>query len=654
MASHPDDTISKRVVWVQDEDTLKWVLVELSAEGAQDPGDYDDVRVPLSNKPSSRLWSRDKTTGKWQNLLVEAYKEEQADAEIHRALPSEQHHQGGEKLPSKPKHRGASSVPSVHQKYAMRLSGGKRDPHPYQDTITEEEDQGQYDLNNEREEDGIKYHTVKPSDTFQFICLKYKVSADALRRANDFSGSTLQFPKKLVIPSSSKDDKKKDDLPQQKQSDSNVETVRDVSSFVPEKPTIGSPPRTSNININCRVEEEVKYHWVEPDDSLRWICLKYKVTANDLRLANKFSGSNLKLAPKKLIIPKPSPKKSHRPTRQRKLKSNGSVSSVDSFLTSSIMSTNSIPAKEGDSITNLSFIGNGESYLNLGSQGSGTVGPAPVAMVHLSGARKLFDQMSCDTDSDMDEEEEAPTYINNNRHANGVRYHDVKPSDTVEYLCLKYRLSASALRRANIGLTGRNLQTGPKRLIIPSSIVSNPMSTSYKRKETHETDIVSLTTYDDDTNTIALSDGHSTVTDQFQSLSLLNDCQEDEGVYHDVQPNDTLQGICLQYGISAYELRRANNFRGLNLRSAPESLVIPKNGRNHKKDFKTMTEYEKVQALIANLPISRQTKKPILSYDEARTYLEFNDWNFDQALRNAKVDAEWSSQKTRTPDKSAW
>jgi hypothetical protein len=128
-----------------------------------------------------------------------------------------------------------------------------------------------------------------------------------------------------------------------------------------------------------------------------------------------------------------------------------------------------------------------------------------------------------------------------------------------------------------------------------------------RRKDTHDTETVTtLTTYssytfDDETNTIALSDclsdGYSTITDQISSIggrgfadcmsvgastladqiredtiadhiSSLN-IQDDEPLYHDVRPNDTLQGVCLLYGISAHELRRANKFRGLNLNQAP-------------------------------------------------------------------------------------
>jgi LysM repeat protein len=170
--------------------------------------------------------------------------------------------------------------------------------------------------------------------------------------------------------------------------------------------------------------------------------------------------------------------------------------------------------------------------------------------------------------------------------------------------------------------------------------------------ETQDTEsVTTFTTYssftfnDDETNTIALSDclsdGHSTIADQTSVLgqNSISEDLEEETLYHDVQPNDTLQGVCLLYGISARELRRANNFRGLNLNQAPERLVIPRNKRDRsKKDFASMTENEKVQTLMSHLPVSRRTKKPLLSYDQARQYLMTNNWNFNQTLRNMQVD----------------
>ena len=44
-------------------------------------------------------------------------------------------------------------------------------------------------------------------------------------------------------------------------------------------------------------------------------------------------------------------------------------------------------------------------------------------------------------------------------------------------------------------------------------------------------------------------------------------------LYHDVQPDDTVQSICAKYGCNATQLRKANNFKGGDL---PARLVIPK------------------------------------------------------------------------------
>merc|ERR1711982_118442 len=44
-------------------------------------------------------------------------------------------------------------------------------------------------------------HLVLPSDTFQGICLNYKISPTKMRQVNNFSGSNLLLaPKKLKIP----------------------------------------------------------------------------------------------------------------------------------------------------------------------------------------------------------------------------------------------------------------------------------------------------------------------------------------------------------------------------------------------------------------------------------------------------------------------
>jgi hypothetical protein len=54
-------------------------------------------------------------------------------------------------------------------------------------------------------DDNFLWHIITPTDTFQGICLKYKVSATVLRRLNHFSGSNLALtPNPLRIPRPSK------------------------------------------------------------------------------------------------------------------------------------------------------------------------------------------------------------------------------------------------------------------------------------------------------------------------------------------------------------------------------------------------------------------------------------------------------------------
>lgn len=49
---------------------------------------------------------------------------------------------------------------------------------------------------------GARHHDVAPTDTFQGLCLRYKVTPTELRRANRMMGSNLKLaPARLVIPS---------------------------------------------------------------------------------------------------------------------------------------------------------------------------------------------------------------------------------------------------------------------------------------------------------------------------------------------------------------------------------------------------------------------------------------------------------------------
>ena len=65
---------------------------------------------------------------------------------------------------------------------------------------------------------------------------------------------------------------------------------------------------------------ELIEHIVLPSDTIQGICIQYKISATKLRQVNIFSGSSLKLAPKRLLIPVPI----------SKLKLNSSFHSSDS------------------------------------------------------------------------------------------------------------------------------------------------------------------------------------------------------------------------------------------------------------------------------------------------------------------------------------
>ena len=121
-----------------------------------------------------------------------------------------------------------SSLLISHQRYQL---SGMQDV-PKEDSIAKERDQCALP-DGDQEEDTVRYHIVKPGESLQFICSKYKVSEDTLREANNISGSKLRLAQQLIIPSSTKDNKQVDlkietQILEQKQRA--VETVEDIPS----------------------------------------------------------------------------------------------------------------------------------------------------------------------------------------------------------------------------------------------------------------------------------------------------------------------------------------------------------------------------------------------------------------------------------------
>jgi hypothetical protein len=116
----------------------------------------------------------------------------------------------------------------------------------------------------------------------------------------------------------------------------------------------------------------------------------------------------------------------------------------------------------------------------------------------------------------------------------------------------------------------------------------------------------------------------------------------DDYIEHLVEEHDTFQGLCLRYKITSTELRQANGgFSGTNLKLAPNPLRIT---RNHNLVLVVNRPAEESTALQLHQESTalqlRQLKKtcPGLSNSEAKSYLELNDGNLEEAISNAQED----------------
>ena len=245
-------------------------------------------------------WKFDAVKGRWvKQVIADAVKiapaqKVQVD---HRQLP---------RCPFMPDDRWTSSsspTAAPRQKYHR---SGKKDVRKAPATVssgarTTDADtgaKGQHGLHDDGEDVETRYYIVKPGESFLFVCLKYKISATALRKANNLSASKVKHGQRLIIPPSFKSDKKLKDLPHKQKE---IESNRDVKTVdhIPSSPTLQRRPTipTSNIEddnkqdelsqkkqiefstaitkeppptpvIKRREEEEVQYHWVE----VRYIC----------------------------------------------------------------------------------------------------------------------------------------------------------------------------------------------------------------------------------------------------------------------------------------------------------------------------------------------------------------------------------------------
>jgi hypothetical protein len=111
---------------------------------------------------------------------------------------------------------------------------------------------------------------------------------------------------------------------------------------------------------------------------------------------------------------------------------------------------------------------------------------------------------------------------------------------------------------------------------------------------------------------------------------------ETDMIVHDIQPTDTFEGICIRYKVSPTALRQANSgFQGSNLAAAPNPLVIPiDEGHRYSQQNLVVDTLDTAEQKLAKM----QRSCPRLSKTEAKSYLELNDWDINEAFKDAHED----------------
>jgi len=393
---------------------------------------------------------------------------------------------------------------------------------------------------------GIRYHDVEPSDTMLSICSKYGITARELRQANfGLSGSNVQGgPKRLIIPAaagSSSDQAKSQPTPKQQRRQEHEENIGEAdkdgeSLHGRAKDNLQRSSIVKKIidtTSDRRFSDMVRYHDVEPSETISSICSKYNITARELRQANfGLSGSNVQGGPKRLIIP---------------AAAGSSSDQAKSQPTQSQEQEQEQPQDQHEEKK--------EEPQLLEEEGTDAL--AKDNLQRTSIVKKVIDTTSGRRFSEM------------------VRYHDVDQSDTMSSICLKYGITARELRQANFGLSGSNVQGGPKRLIIPAAAgrttaqaKPQPIPQQKQERQEHEEKIDEA---DGDGESLQRT---SIVKKVFDTTSGRRFSEMVR--YHDVDQSDTMSSICLKYGITARELRQANfGLSGSNVQGGPKRLIIP-------------------------------------------------------------------------------
>jgi len=138
---------------------------------------YANLKEPLPSPPKGQTWVQDVQTREWKVVPVAVEQDDSSPPAV-VARPADANYDGDDATAVVAAPVSVEAIPVIVE--ATDSSGGL--------------------------EGGVRYHDVLPTDTFQGICLRYKVTPTELRRANKMiamaaSSTSLKLaPKKLIIP----------------------------------------------------------------------------------------------------------------------------------------------------------------------------------------------------------------------------------------------------------------------------------------------------------------------------------------------------------------------------------------------------------------------------------------------------------------------
>jgi len=119
-------------------------------------------------------------------------------------------------------------------------------------------------------------------------------------------------------------------------------------------------------------------------------------------------------------------------------------------------------------------------------------------------------------------------------------------------------------------------------------------------------------------------------------------------IIHQVEPNDTLQGIALQYGVSMPEIKTANKIYAANVIFLPPQLIIPLT----EGDYAALVQSRQQEKIQENLQLTEMVKLFCRETGEndsvAFSYLDQTNHDLQRAIEKYKIDTiQKSAKKTR-------